>query len=499
MSLRTHSLVDRIQEQAQSKGDQTAFVCGTDALTFADYADQVLRAAAGLRAQGLAPGDRVAVLLDNGLETAVAYGACMAAGLIAVGLNTRTAAEEMAQVLEITTPRLLLSQERFLETTQVLQKTVPQQVRVDGSGASWKELLAHAPLADPATDPTQGCVIIPTAAVGGVPKGALLSQQNLQAACQVHLLHFGADALSGHLGVMPLFHVMGLTSLWASFLCGGKTVLLPQFDPQVSVQAIDQHQLTYFGSFPPILGRILEAAQESGSVLPSLKLVYGLEGPDGIQRLHQETQATFWTGFGQAETSAFVTVAPATERPGSSGRASWINSVAVVNEADERLPAGEAGEIVVRGENIMLEYWGHPEATAHVFRNDWHHTGDIGRLDADGYLHYVKRKAEKELIKTGGENVYPGEVEAVLLRHPDVAAACVIGVPDATWGESVKALCVRKPGATVEAEALRAFVGSQIAGFKRPRLIEFVPELPGQEAGEIDREAVKAQYGAQSA
>ncbi len=493
--MRTHSLVDRILENAKSRRTQTAFICGSETLTFADYADQVRRMAAGLHARGLESGDRVAVLLDNGLEAAVTYGACLAAGVIAVGLNTRTAAEEMAQVLQVTTPGLLVTQERYADAAQALAAHVPQQVLLEGSGAhSFAALQDSPPLAQLATDPDQGCVIIPTAAVGGVPKGALLSQRNLFAACQVHLLHFGASALEGHLGVMPLFHVMGLTSLWASFVCGGKTVLLPQFDPQAAVQALDEHQLTYFGSFPPILGRILDAAQESGSSLSSLKLVYGLEGPDGIQRLHQETQATFWTGFGQAETSAFVTVAPATERPGSSGRASWVNSVAVVNEADEFLPEGEAGEIVVRGENLMLEYWGHPEATAHAFRNGWHHTGDVGRLDADGYLHYVKRKAEKELIKTGGENVYPGEVEAVLLRHPDVTAACVIGVPDPTWGESVKAICVLREGASADAEALRAFVGGQIAGFKRPRIIEFAPELPGQE-GEVDRDAVKVQYG----
>jgi long-chain acyl-CoA synthetase len=182
------------------------------------------------------------------------------------------------------------------------------------------------------------------------------------------------------------------------------------------------------------------------------------------------------------------------DRPGASGRASLMNTVTLVNDLDEPVSNGEAGEIVVRGENVMLEYWGMREETDYAFRNGWHHTGDIGRFDEQGHLHYVKRKAEKELIKTGGENVYPGEVEAVLLRHSDIVACCVIGIADKTWGESVKALCVPKPGASPEIEEVREFVGRQIAGFKKPRIVEFVEDLPLKE-GEIDREAVKAQFG----
>ena len=209
----------------------------------------------------------------------------------------------------------------------------------------------------------------------------------------------------------------------------------------------------------------------------------------------EETSAVFWTGFGQAETTAFVTASPATERPGSSGQATLLNSVAVVDDLDQQLACGEEGEIVVRGENIFLEYWEMPEATAYAQRNSWHHTGDIGRLDEEGYLWYVKRKAEKELIKTGGENVYPGEVENILLKHPEISECCVIGVPDKTWGEAVKAICVCSEGTKLSLDAVRDFVGEQIAGFKKPRQVIFVEELP-QTNNEIDREAVKAKWGA---
>ena len=171
-----------------------------------------------------------------------------------------------------------------------------------------------------------------------------------------------------------------------------------------------------------------------------------------------------------------------------------INSVAIVNELDEQVPVGEEGEIVVRGENIFLKYWNMPEATAYAQRNSWHHTGDIGRLDDDGFLWYVKRKAEKELIKTGGENVYPGEVESVLLKHAEIKDCCVIGVPDKTWGEAVKAVCVLKKGSKLSEKEVSDYVGGQIAGFKKPRKVEFVEKLP-RKNDETDREAVKAKWG----
>ena len=498
MALREHTLYERILENARCYPEVPAFICGDTQLSFRKFAVQVERLSKGLRKVGLHPGSRLAVLLDNGIEAMTLYAACARASLIAVGLNIRTAPEEMILVLQRTQPGLLVGQEKYAEALAVLKPMVSECVSLEGISTerSFADLLDpdFSALGEPAPSLDSGCVIIPTAAVAGEPKGALLSQRNLWASCRVHQLHFGLETLRGHLGIMPLYHVMGLTSTWATFVSGGITVLLSAFDPAVAVAAIDTHGLTYFGSFPPILGRILDAAQESGSKLESLRAVYGLEGPDNIQRLHQETSAEFWTGFGQAETTAFVTAGRAAERPGASGRPSLVNTLAIVNDVDEPVANGDPGEIVVRGENVMLEYWGMPEDTAYAFRNGWHHTGDIGRLDEQGYLHYVKRKAEKELIKTGGENVYPGEVEAVLLRHPDIAVCCVIGVADKTWGESVKALCVPKPGATPEVEGIREFVGSQIAGFKKPRIVEFVEDLPLKD-GEIDREAVKQQFG----
>jgi len=502
MTIREHSIYDCILSNAQNFAGETALVSGDLRLTFAEVPLHVNCLARGLRNTGFEKGDRIAVLLNNCAEYALLLAACSRIGLILVCLNTRTSADEMRKVLESTKPKALLFQTSFEQQAETLRDLLParQLYSIDEASilsTSFDQFIDEdpSPLTEPQPGVDEGWLIIPTAAVDGIPKGALLSQRNVIASAAVHLQHFGREAIKGHLVALPIFHVMGLTSAWATFISGGKNVLLKQFEEKQAVKLIDAEQLTYFGSFPPVLERVLDTAKEAGSGLESLRVVYGLEGPQNIQRLHEETSAVFWTGFGQAETTAFVTASPATERPGSSGQATLLNSVAVVDDLDQQLACGEEGEIVVRGENIFLEYWEMPEATAYAQRNSWHHTGDIGRFDEDGYLWYVKRKAEKELIKTGGENVYPGEVENVLLKHPEISECCVIGVPDKTWGEAVKAICVCSEGTKLSQDAVRDFVGEQIAGFKKPSQVIFVEELP-QSNNEIDREAVKAKWGA---
>ena len=502
MAIREHSIFDCILRNSQNIGGETALVSGELRLTFAELPLHVNCLARGLSKTGFEKGDRIAVLLNNCSEYVLLLAACTRIGIVAVCLNTRTSADEMRMVLESTKPKALLFQTIYEQHAEALRDLLPprQLYSIDEAAVlstSFDQFIDEdpSPLTEPQPGVDEGWLIIPTAAVDGIPKGALLSQRNVMASAAVHLQHFGRDSIKGHLVALPIFHVMGLTSAWATFISGGKNVLLKQFEEKLAVELIDSEQLTYFGSFPPVLERVLDTSKEFGSGLESLKLVYGLEGPQNIQRLHEETSAVFWTGFGQAETTAFVTASPATERPGSSGKATLLNSVAVVDDVDKQLNCGEEGEIVVRGENIFLEYWEMPEATAYTFRNNWHHTGDIGRFDEDGYLWYVKRKAEKELIKTGGENVYPGEVETVLLKHPEINECCVIGVPDKTWGEAVIAICVCSDAAKLSLEEVRDFVGEKIAGFKKPREINFVEELPHVN-NEIDREAVKAKWGA---
>jgi len=244
-----------------------------------------------------------------------------------------------------------------------------------------------------------------------------------------------------------------------------------------------------------VLSTLLDAAEKAGSRLASLRHVSGLDAPQTIQRLHETTGAKFWTGFGQSETTGFVSIQRVIDRPGSAGKPVPSCQVKVVDDYDRDLPAGTPGEIVVRGPLVFQGYFAQPDVTAYTLRGGWHHTGDVGRFDADGYLYYVKRKPEKELIKPGGENVYPVEVETVIMQMAGVTGVCVYGIPDDKWGEAIKAVVEVKDGGAHSAQSVGDFVVSKIARFKRPHVVVFTESLPRSAEGAVDRESVKSKWG----
>ena len=276
---------------------------------------------------------------------------------------------------------------------------------------------------------------------------------------------------------------------------GGASVLVSRFDAEEAVRLIDRHRVTHVSDFPPVLSSLLDAAEKLGSGLPSLRHVSGLDAPPTIQRLHERTQARFWTGFGQSETSGFVTLQRVVDKPGAAGKPVPPCQVRLVDDYDREVPVGTPGEIVVRGPLVFQGYFGQPDVTAHTLRNGWHHTGDVGRFDADGYLYYVRRKPEKELIKPGGENVYPAEVETVIVQMDGVSGVCVYGIPDAKWGEAIKAVVELRADARYTAQQVADYVASKIARFKRPHVVVFADALPRTAEGAVDREAVKTTWG----
>ncbi|MFZ2394531.1 AMP-binding protein, partial [Rhodoferax sp.] len=431
------------------------------------------------------------------------FGAAAHLGAIVVPINWRLSAEEVAYVIEDVAPRVLIVADEF--------KALLPQHGLDGmqrytlgtapgaAQAPWQPVSAlyldrTVPPADLNDD--EGLVIIHTAAVGGRPRGALLSHRNLIAASLQTQLAWRLTPADINLGVLPLFHVAAIGFLLATQQAGGATLLLTRFDPPSLVKHIDEDGGSLIGTFPPMLGALLDAAAAQGSALDSLRVVSGIDVPETIARLRTSCpQATFWSAYGQTETSGSISLAPFDERPGSAGRPTALNTVAVMDELDRPLPTGATGEIVVRGPMVFQGYWRCEADNAFTLRKGWHHTGDMGRIDAEGYLWYSGRSPAKELIKPGGENVYPAEVERAILEHPALAQAVVIGVPDVQWGEAVKALCVLKAGHTLSAEELIEFVGARIARYKKPKHVVFVQALPRTAAGLIDREAVKAAQG----
>jgi long-chain acyl-CoA synthetase len=331
--------------------------------------------------------------------------------------------------------------------------------------------------------------------VTGRPRGALLSQHNITAINLGMILQFGLNHEDCHISHLPLFHIAGLSVSTAVMHAGGANVICPTFDPAATLRLIENEQGTLFFNFPPILKMIIDQYEKQPCDVKSIRHIAGLDHPDNIQRfLDFAPQVRFWTGFGQTEAMG-VSGGLIDEKPGSTGKPSPLNSVALFDDYDQAVPVGSPGEICVRGPAVFLGYWNLPDDTAYTFRNGWHHTGDIGRFDEDGYLWYVKRKAEKELIKPGGENVYPAEVEKVILTHAAVKEVSVIGVPDPKWGESIKAVCRLETGQTLSEQELIEYVASKIARYKKPQQVVFVDTLPKTAAGKIDRDQVKQDHG----
>jgi long-chain acyl-CoA synthetase len=298
-----------------------------------------------------------------------------------------------------------------------------------------------------------------------------------------------------HLNILPLFHVGGLFMASGSFHAGALNVNMSKFDAARAVSLIEEKNVSVMFDFAPILGSILEEHKKSGKNIKTLQHVAGLESPTVIESYQKLTGGTFICMYGQTETSAIATMGRYSDRPGSAGQTIQLANVRIVDDNDKPLPGGEIGEIAVKGPMVFKGYWNLAEDNDQAFRGGWQHTGDLGRFDGDGFLWYEGRKAEKELIKPGGENVYPAEVEKAILEHPAVEKTVVFGVPDPKWKEGIKAVCQLKAGQTLEPRELIAFVGARIAGFKKPQYVEFVSELPQLNDGSADRARVKELFG----
>ena len=306
----------------------------------------------------------------------------------------------------------------------------------------------------------------------------------------------GFTAVDRYLLALPLFHITALGNLVAHLHAGGACVLVARYDAEEAVRLIDAHRITHLSDFPPVLVNLLDAAQKLGSKLSSLKHVSGLDAPPTIQRLHDETQAQFWTGFGQSETTGFVSIQRVRDKPGAAGRPIPVCRVRLVDDYDREVPAGTPGEIVVRGPVVFQGYFGQPDVTAYTLRNGWHHTGDVGRFDDEGWLYYVKRKPEKELIKPGGENVYPAEVESVIVQMDGDRRGVRLRDPrrQVGRGRSRRSSKCGRPTAIPPNRSSTSWARRSRA-FKRPHAVAFTDALPRTADGAVDREAVKARWG----
>jgi len=504
MGLYDFTFYDLISRNANAFGSKEAWQEVDDGrtLTFAQYKEKVDCLACGLQRLGIEKGDRIGAVGKNSLEFFLLYGAAAGLGAVMLPINWRLSADEVGYNLNDCQPKVVFADKEFQGSVKAVRDKLPTVKAYYNLGPAGGEFSGFETLLDqgkewvPAEVSTDdGFVIIHTAAVAGRPRGALLSHGNVLCA-NMHIDYLcGLCPQDVHLNILPLFHVGGLFMATASFHAGALNLNMSKFDAEQTVRLIAEKKASVLIEFPPILSSILEQHEKTGIDIRSLRAVAGLESPQTIEKYQEITGGKFYVLYGQTETSCLATFGQYNDRPGSAGRVLPLAEVRLVDDYDRPVSSGAVGEITVKGPMVFKGYWNLPEDNAYTFREGWHHTGDQGRFDEEGFLWYAGRKAEKELIKPGGENVYPAEVEKAILEHPAVAKAVVFGVPDPKWKEGIKAVCQLKEGEVLGEQELKEFVGGRIARYKKPQYVEFAAELPTLADGAIDRAKVKEMFG----
>ncbi len=494
--------------------DKIGFVDGERTSTYEHHGDRIFRLSAALRELGVGPGDRFAVMLANSREYLELYHAAFLGAGVINPLNLRLAGADLDYIVRDSGTEVVFVDAIFAETfaksmaagdgSSPIRHTVlvgdgdgPHDVRYD-------DLLAGVdPTVPDEPDEQDAAVLMYTGGTTGLPKGVVLEHR----AEILNLYHVGMtldfDSDAVYLHQTPMFHAASMGGILGTPASGGTTVFMPLFDPAGAMALIERHGITQTVMVPTMIAMMLGHPEFAASRLASLRLLtYGASPMpaailDRLIELYPELDIS--QGYGMTESSAVLTFLDADdhraggERLRSAGRPVPGVVLSIQDEDGKPLPRGEVGEVCAKAGNLMREYWNKPEATAEVFRDGWYHTGDAGFVDEDDYLFLVDRV--KDMIVTGGENVYSAEVESALSKHAAVEQVAVIGIPHDTWGEQVHAVVVLRAGAEADEDELRDFTRELIAGYKVPKSIEFRDEpLPLSGAMKVLKRDLRKPY-----
>jgi long-chain acyl-CoA synthetase len=499
---------------ARQRPDQVALRYGETSRTYAEFYERVLALGGSLRARGLKHGDRVAFALANQPAIPEILYGCFAAGLTVVPINARLHPSEMAYILSNSGARAFIHGPEYQDGISQIKDFQALELRVctsevDGA-VLYDELVDAATALEAPVDinPADASWLFYTSGTTGRPKGATWTHQTIRAMAMnyladVHNIQPGEVVLHA----APLSHGGGIVSMPA-VARGAEQIILdtPSFEPRELFRLIQDHKASHIAFLAPTqIVRMLEEYVPGEYDLSSLKAICYGGAPILVEHLKRALETfgpVFAQIYGQGEAPITIAglsttahaelLAAGDERIGSAGTIRTDVEARIVDSDDHELGPGEVGEICARGDVVMQGYWDNPEATAEALRGGWLHTGDIGMLDERGYLFLLDRA--KDLIISGGNNVYPREVEEVIIQHPAVNMVVVIGIPDEYWGEAVHAVVVLEAGATATAQEIIAHCGQRMAGYKKPKAVDFVDALPVSGYGKILRREVRARY-----
>ncbi|MEV4703264.1 long-chain fatty acid--CoA ligase [Actinoplanes sp. NPDC049316] len=479
---------------AMSPG-RDALVFGDRVVTYAGLAGRVARLAARLRDGGVQPGDRIAYLGPNHPAFVETMFATHLLGGIFVPLNFRLAAPEVDYMLRHSGTVALVH-----APGSAFSARPGTVVEVGDAYERWLDAAGEPAPPDIAVGMDDPAFILYTSGTTGRPKGAVLTHANVFWNC--YNLLAGVDVTSDEVTLIgaPLFHVAALNQcLLPTFLKGGCSVLMPSWDADEALRLIPRHGITWMFGVTAMFAGLAQSPRWPGTDLSSLRSVMsgGAPVPESLILAYQDRGLTFCQGYGMTETAPGATFLEARESRthiGSAGLPVFFAGVRCVRPDLSDAPPGEPGEVLVRGPNVTPGYWNDARATEDAFTADgWFRSGDIARVDADGHLHIVDRL--KDMYISGGENVYPAEVESVIFEHPAVSEAAVVGVPDPAWGEVGRAFVVPVPGAALDGDSVRAFLTPRLAKYKIPVYVDVVPALPRTGSGKVRKAELRRRPG----
>ena len=491
--------------RARMTPDRVAFISDGGTETYRELRDRVYRLAHALRDLGVRRGDRVAYLGPNHPAFAETMFAAGTLGAVILPLNTRLAALELAYIVADAGAQLLVWGPEMASTVAELRQHHQFRTEVP-VGDDYEALLAGA--AGEEIDEPVGldeiCMIQYTSGTSGHPKGVMMSHANIVWNCFNLMLDIDVASDEVTLVSAPMFHTAALNQTFLpTILKGGTAVLMSAFDPQRALGLIGERRVTWMFGVPAMYQSIAQSPGWADADLSSVRTLMcgGAPVPESLIRTYHERGLTFLEGYGLTEASPgalFLRAEESLRKIGSAGTPCFFTDVRVVGPDGGDVAPGETGEVIIQGPNVMAGYWQLPEATADAFYDEgWLRSGDAATVDDDGFVYIVDRI--KDMIISGGENIYPAEVEQALYQHPAIADCAVIGVPDQRWGEVGRAVVALRPGATASAEEIIGFLSGKLAKYKIPKSVVVVQALPHNAAGKLLKGPLREKFGSPDA